>query len=81
MTDQNLEDLIVSIVAPLVDHPEDITVTKEETDQKIALRLSVNKSDTGKSIGKQGRTARAIRTVVFAAGAQSSKKVQFEIFD
>ncbi|UBM47420.1 KH domain-containing protein [Bacillus velezensis] len=79
MTDQNLEDLIVSIVAPLVDHPEDITVTKEETDQKIALRLSVNKSDTGKIIGKQGRTARAIRTVVFAAGA--SKKVQFEIFD
>ncbi|MGV3270436.1 KH domain-containing protein [Bacillus sp. CIS52] len=81
MTDQNLEDLIVSIVAPLVDHPEDIMVTKEETDQKIALRLSVNKSDTGKIIGKQGRTARAIRTVVFAAGAQSSKKVQFEIFD
>ncbi|KZE56745.1 MULTISPECIES: KH domain-containing protein [Bacillus amyloliquefaciens group] len=81
MTDQNLEDLIVSIVTPLVDHPEDITVTKEETDQKIALRLSVNKSDTGKIIGKQGRTARAIRTVVFAAGAQSSKKVQFEIFD
>ncbi|ASF28798.1 RNA-binding protein [Bacillus amyloliquefaciens] len=81
MTDQNLEDLIVSIVAPLVDHPEDITVTKEETDQKIALRLSVNKSDTGKIIGKQGRTARAIRTVVFAAGEQSSKKVQFEIFD
>ncbi|WP_119026975.1 KH domain-containing protein [Bacillus velezensis] len=81
MTDQNLEDLIVSIVAPLVDHPEDITVTKEETDQKIALRLSVNKSDTGKIIGKQGRTARAIRTVAFAAGAQSSKKVQFEIFD
>ncbi|XYR59927.1 KH domain-containing protein [Bacillus amyloliquefaciens] len=81
MTDQNLEDLIVSIVAPLVDHPEDITVTKEETDQKIALRLSVNKSDTGKIIGKQGRTARAIRTVVFTAGAQSSKKVQFEIFD
>ncbi|MBV2197655.1 KH domain-containing protein [Bacillus velezensis] len=81
MTDQNLEDLIVSIVAPLVDHPEDITVTKEETDQKIASRLSVNKSDTGKIIGKQGRTARAIRTVVFAAGAQSSKKVQFEIFD
>ena len=81
MTDQNLEDLIVSIVAPLVDHPEDITVTKEETDQKIALRLSVNKSDTGKIIGKQGRTAKAIRTAVFAAGAQSSKKVQFEIFD
>ncbi|ADP32112.1 KH domain-containing protein [Bacillus atrophaeus] len=81
MTDQHLEDLIVTIVAPLVDHPEDIRVIREETDQKIALRLSVNKSDTGKIIGKQGRTAKAIRTVVFAAGARSSKKVQLEIFD
>ncbi|EIM08726.1 YlqC protein [Bacillus atrophaeus C89] len=76
-----MEDLIVTIVAPLVDHPEDIRVIREETDQKIALRLSVNKSDTGKIIGKQGRTAKAIRTVVFAAGARSSKKVQLEIFD
>ncbi|QYG88590.1 KH domain-containing protein [Bacillus atrophaeus] len=81
MTDQHLEDLIVTIVAPLVDYPEDIRVIREETDQKIALRLSVNKSDTGKIIGKQGRTAKAIRTVVFAAGARSSKKVQLEIFD
>ncbi|MBG9808842.1 RNA-binding protein [Bacillus subtilis] len=56
-------------------------VIREESDQKIALRLSVHKSDTGKVIGKQGRSAKAIRTAVFAAGAQSSKKVQFEIFD
>nr|WGD69066.1 KH domain-containing protein [Bacillus subtilis] len=82
MTDQHLEDLIVHIVTPLVDHPDDIRVIREETDQKIAApRLSVHKSDTGKVIGKQGRTAKAIRTAVFAAGAQSSKKVQFEIFD
>ncbi|MDO3652792.1 KH domain-containing protein [Bacillus subtilis] len=81
MTDQHLEDLIVHIVTPLVDHPDDIRVIREESDQKIALRLSVHKSDTGKVIGKQGRTAKAIRTAVFAAGAQSSKKVQFEIFD
>lgn len=48
MTDQHLEDLIVHIVTPLVDHPDDIRVIREETDQKIALRLSVHKSDTVK---------------------------------
>ncbi|MDI6549998.1 KH domain-containing protein, partial [Bacillus subtilis] len=73
MTDQHLVDLIVHIVTPLVDHTDVILVIREETDQKFALRVSVHKSYTGKVIGKQGRTAKAIRTPVFAAGAQSSK--------
>ncbi|EME74317.1 KH domain-containing protein [Bacillus sonorensis] len=76
-----MEELIVSLVKPLVDHPDDIQVLKEENDQRIMFRLSVNREDTGKVIGKKGRTARAIRSVVFAAGAQSSKKVQLEIAD
>ncbi|MDA1475564.1 KH domain-containing protein [Bacillus changyiensis] len=81
MSDLHLEELIVSLVKPLVDHPDDIRVTKEEQHQQIIIRLSVNQEDTGKIIGKKGRTARAIRSVVFAAGAQSSKKVQLEIAD
>ncbi|ASB89640.1 KH domain-containing protein [Bacillus sonorensis] len=81
MSDLHLEELIVSLVKPLVDHPDDIQVLKEENDQRIMFRLSVNREDTGKVIGKKGRTARAIRSVVFAAGAQSSKKVQLEIAD
>ncbi|MCI4171018.1 RNA-binding protein, partial [Bacillus spizizenii] len=48
MTDQPLEDLIVRIVTPLVDHPDDLRVIRDETDQKFAVRLSVHKSDTGK---------------------------------
>ncbi|ATH91398.1 KH domain-containing protein [Bacillus glycinifermentans] len=76
-----MEELIVSLVKPLVDHPDDIQVSKEESERRIVFRLSVNKEDTGKIIGKKGRTARAIRSVVFAAGAQSSKKVQLEIAD
>ncbi|MEC1260844.1 KH domain-containing protein [Bacillus swezeyi] len=81
MSDLHLEELIVSLVKPLVDHPDDIQVFKEENPQRMIFRLSVNKEDTGKIIGKKGRTARAIRSVVFAAGAQSSKKVQLEIAD
>ncbi|AAU23355.1 KH domain-containing protein [Bacillus sp. GM2] len=81
MSDLHLEELIVSLVKPLVDHPDDVQVFKEENPERIMFRLSVNREDTGKIIGKKGRTARAIRSVVFAAGAQSSKKVQLEIAD
>ncbi|QHZ49071.1 KH domain-containing protein [Bacillus sp. NSP9.1] len=76
-----MEELIVSLVKPLVDHPDEIQVFRDESSDRIMFRLSVNKEDTGKIIGKKGRTARAIRSVVFAAGAQSSKKVQLEIAD
>ncbi len=81
MSDLHLEELIVSLVKPLVDHPDDVQVFKEDNPERIMFRLSVNREDTGKIIGKKGRTARAIRSVVFAAGAQSSKKVQLEIAD
>jgi len=81
MSDLHLEELIVSLVKPLVDHPDDVQVFREENPERMIFRLSVNREDTGKIIGKKGRTARAIRSVVFAAGAQSSKKVQLEIAD
>ncbi|WP_229105325.1 KH domain-containing protein [Bacillus paralicheniformis] len=81
MSDLHLEELIVSLVKPLVNHPDDVQVFREENPERTMFRLSVNREDTGKIIGKKGRTARAIRSVVFAAGAQSSKKVQLEIAD
>ncbi|MFC1284884.1 KH domain-containing protein [Bacillus paralicheniformis] len=81
MSDLHLEELIVSLVKPLVDHPDDVQVFREGNPERTMFRLSVNREDTGKIIGKKGRTARAIRSVVFAAGAQSSKKVQLEIAD
>ncbi|MEI4788951.1 KH domain-containing protein [Bacillus sp. FJAT-53060] len=81
MNKLSLEELIVSIVEPLVDFPEDIHVSSLEKDEQVIYTLSVNAKDTGKVIGKQGRTAKAIRTVIFAAGAESSKKVQLEIAD
>jgi predicted RNA-binding protein YlqC (UPF0109 family) len=74
-----MEKLITSIVKPLVDHPEEITIRIEEFDSKILYTLSVHEDDMGKVIGKQGRIAKAIRTVVYAASAHSEKRVILEI--
>ncbi|EAF8474434.1 KH domain-containing protein, partial [Listeria monocytogenes] len=54
-----MEELILSIVKPLVDHPEDVVITPEETDTSLTYKLSVSKEDMGRVIGKQGRIAKA----------------------
>ncbi|NHM29769.1 KH domain-containing protein [Neobacillus terrae] len=75
-----MKQLIETIVKPLVDFPEDVRVNVTEEDQRVTYQLSVNKSDMGKVIGKQGRVAKAIRTVVYAAaGSSQQKKIFLEI--
>ncbi|WP_153123642.1 KH domain-containing protein [Peribacillus tepidiphilus] len=74
-----MKELIESIVTALVDHPEDVEVTSKEEENRITYYLSVNKEDMGKVIGKQGRVAKAIRTVVYAAGSSQQKKIYLEI--
>ncbi len=74
-----MKELIETIVKPLVDFPEDIHVSVVEEDQRVTYQLSVNKTDMGKVIGKQGRVAKAIRTVVYAAGSSQHKKIFLEI--
>jgi predicted RNA-binding protein YlqC (UPF0109 family) len=74
-----LKELIETIVKPLVDFPEDVKVEVIEEDQRVTYQLSVNKTDMGKVIGKQGRVAKAIRTVVYAAGSSQNKKIFLEI--
>ncbi|CEG26804.1 KH domain-containing protein [Bacillus sp. B-jedd] len=76
-----MKQLIETIVKPLVDFPEDVRVNVTEEDQRVTYHLSVNKTDMGKVIGKQGRVAKAIRTVVYAAGASEQKKLFLEIGD
>jgi predicted RNA-binding protein YlqC (UPF0109 family) len=71
--------LIETIVKPLVDFPEDVHVDVLEDDNRVTYQLSVNKTDMGKVIGKQGRVAKAIRTVVYAAGSSQQKKIFLEI--
>ena len=74
-----MKQLIETIVKPLVDFPEDVHVDFVEEDQRVTYQLSVNKTDMGKVIGKQGRVAKAIRTVVYAAGSSQQKKIFLEI--
>lgn len=71
--------LIQSIVKPLVDYPEDIEVEKREETHKIIYHLKVNEADVGKVIGKNGRIAKAIRTIVYSAKTDEKKRVYLDI--
>jgi hypothetical protein len=68
-----MKDLINYIAQALVDHPEEVSVTEVEGNQTSVLELKVAKEDLGKVIGKQGRTARAMRTILSAASAKIKK--------
>lgn len=74
-----MKDLIESIITPLVDHPEDIHIKETEEETKIIYHLTVNSNDVGKVIGKNGRIAKAIRTVVYAAKTNSNKRIFLDI--
>lgn len=74
-----MKELVEVIAMSLVDHPEEVVVTENETDSSIVIELKVSSDDMGKVIGKQGRIAKAIRTVVKAAAAKDDKKVIVEI--
>ena len=67
------------IAKALVDYPDEVVVTETETDKSIVLELHVAQADMGKVIGKQGRIAKAIRSVVKAAASKSEKKVIVDI--
>lgn len=75
-----MEQLILSIVKPIVEYPEDVKVKLNESEHRLTYHLSVHPNDIGKVIGKQGRVAKAIRTVVYAnVGPKQKKKVYMEI--
>lgn len=74
-----MKELVEVIATALVDHPEEVVVTENETDKAIVVELKVAADDMGKVIGKQGRIAKAIRTVVKAAASKDDKKVIVEI--
>lgn len=70
-----MKELVEVIASALVDSPEDVVVTETEDEKQIVLNLTVAPEDMGKVIGKQGRIAKAIRTVVRAAGSKGGKKI------
>ncbi len=79
--DEAMKDLIKYIAQALVDHPEEVSVSEVEGNQTSVLELKVAKDDLGKVIGKQGRTARAMRTILSAASAKIKKRSVLEIIE
>jgi len=76
-----MKDLIIQIVKALVDNPEQVQVNEIVSTQTVVLELRVDKSDMGKIIGKQGRTANAIRTLLNAASGKVRKRYILEIVE
>ena len=74
-----MKELVEVVAKALVDHPEEVVVTQKEEGRNTVIELHVAPSDMGKVIGKQGRIAKAIRTVVKAASTKDSERVDVEI--
>ncbi|MBP3735241.1 MAG: KH domain-containing protein [Desulfovibrio sp.] len=74
-----MQELVEYIAKSLVDRPEEVRVSLEEKEDVTVLHLSVAKEDLGKIIGRQGRTARALRTLVNAASAKQERRCILEI--
>lgn len=76
-----MKDLICFIVAKLVDQPDAVEVTEREEGDTIIIELRVAKEDLGKVIGKQGRTAKAMRSLLSAAAGKLEKRSRLEILE
>ena len=75
------QDVLAFVVGELVDHPDDVVIEVVEDDRELVLELTVHPEDVGKVIGKRGRTAKALRTLVRAAGSLDDEQVTVEIID
>jgi len=76
-----MEELIAVIARSLVDQPEAVKVTRTDEDDNVTIELAVAPEDLGKVIGKQGRTARALRSLLAAAATKTEKRTRLEIVE
>jgi predicted RNA-binding protein YlqC (UPF0109 family) len=76
-----MKELVCYIVRALVDNPDDVAVVEVEGSQATVLELTVAKGDIGKVIGKRGRTAQAIRTILSAVSGKRKKRIVLEILE
>jgi len=76
-----MKNLLIQIVKALVDNPEQVQINEIESTQTVVLELKVAKSDMGKIIGKQGRTANSIRALLNAASGKAEKRYVLEIVE
>ena len=78
---ENLKELVIFIAKSLVDNPEQVEITEVTGEQTAVLELRVAPEDLGKIIGKQGKTAKAIRTILSASAAKIRKRAVLEILE
>lgn len=76
-----MRELIEFLAKSLVDHPDEVRTRVYEREQQTVIELEVDPDDLGKVIGRQGRTARAIRTLLSAAGQKSRRRTSLDILD
>jgi uncharacterized protein len=76
-----MKDLVEAIARALVDHPDEVQVRAVDGEQVTVLELRVHPDDLGKVIGRQGRTAKAVRTLLGAAGMKLHKRFTLEILE
>jgi len=76
-----MKDLVEAIAKALVDHPDQVQVKSVDGEQVTVLELRVHPDDLGKVIGRQGRTAKSIRTILGAAGMKLRKRLTLEILE
>ncbi len=76
-----MKELVEFLAKSLVDEPDEVRIRSRERDQQTTFELTVAPGDLGKVIGRQGRTARAIRTVLAAAGQKSRRRYALDILD
>lgn len=76
-----MKDLLEYLVRSLVENPDGVVITEETSDDSVVFRVSVDKDDMGRIIGKQGKIARAIRVVMRSAATKAGKKVNVEIVE
>lgn len=76
-----MHELILAMVKPLVRYPDDVTIRVSESDEFMEYELHVNPEDVGRVIGRQGRVARAIRTIAYSVRTNGEKRVRISIED
>ena len=81
MESMNLKDILSYIVENLVENPSEVSIEEVENDDTVTLQLKVAEADMGKVIGRQGRIAKEIRSVLKAAGLKDRKKLLVDILD
>lgn len=76
-----MKELLELIARSLVDRPDEVVVDEVDEDGTLVLELTVAREDLGKVIGKQGKTARSIRTLLASAGAKANRRIELEILE